>query len=308
MRTPSRVPYAMTAALALGLGLGSGGGGLAAAPRAGADLIGTQGTRVVTEADTLVEIARRHGLGFVELRAANPGIDPWLPPPGHRLVLPTAHVLPEAPREGVVVNLAEQRLYYFPPGGGAAESYPVGIGRQGWRTPLGRTKVVRKRANPTWYPPASIRAESPELPAAVPPGPHNPLGAFALNLGWDGYVIHGTNKPGGIGRRVSHGCIRLYPEDIERLFENVPVGTPVTFVDQPIKLGWWQGELYLEAHPTQPQADEIEVQGTFPAEGTPAELPWKVVRAAGDEADRLDWSVIDRVVAERRGVPVRVTR
>lgn len=255
--------------------------------------------------DTLLQIARRHGLGFVELMAANPGVDPWLPGEGTLLVLPKAHVLPDAPRRGIVINLADQRLYYFAPK--AVVSYPVGTGRAGCETPLGETHVAGKRAAPSWTPPETIRAERPELPAVVPPGPDNPLGTFALDLGWPEYVIHGTNKPLGIGRRVSHGCIRLYPEDIERLFKAVPIGTPVTIVDQPLKLGWFADELYLEAHPTQAQADEIESTGRFTFEPVP-DLDFLVLSAARGAARRIDWTAVYTAARERRGVPARITR
>ena len=271
------------------------------------DLIGAPGVHRVAQGETLLDIARAHDLGFTETRAANPDLDVWIPPVGETVTLPTRHVLPDAPRRGIVVNLSEQRLYVFPPSGGDVLTFPVGIGKVLWETPVGQTKVVRKRKNPSWTPPASIRAEHPDLPAVVPPGPNNPLGAYALDLGLSGYVIHGTSRPYGVGRRVSHGCVRLYPEDIERLFALVRVGTPVAFVDQPIKLGWLDGELYLEVHPTQAQADEVEDTGRF----TPAHVPdiaWQVVRAAGEAAARVDWPRVDRAVAERRGVPVRITR
>jgi L,D-transpeptidase ErfK/SrfK len=255
--------------------------------------------------DSLLQIARRHDLGFVELMAANPGVDPWLPGEGTRLVLPKAHVLPDAPHRGIVINLAEQRLYYFD--AQAVVSYPVGTGRAGCETPLGDTHVAGKREAPSWTPPASIRAEKPELPAIVPAGPDNPLGAFALDLGWPEYVIHGTNKPLGIGRRVSHGCIRLYPEDIAPLFESVRIGTPVTIVDQPLKLGWLDGELYLEAHPTQAQADELEATGRVTFEPAP-DLEFRVLSQVGRAAGLIDWAAVDRAARERRGVPVRITR
>ncbi len=282
--------------------------GLAGQARAAArdDVIGRIGAHVVEEGETLLDIARRHDLGFVELRAANPGVDPWIPPAGLTLTLPRAHVLPQGARTGIVVNLSEQRLYYFTESG-AVRSYPLGIGKSGWQTPLGETQVVGKRENPSWIPPASIRAERPDLPAVVPPGPSNPLGRYALDLGWDGYVIHGTNQPHGIGRRVSHGCIRLYPEDIAELFHAVARGTPVTVIDRPVKLGRAGGELYLEVHPSQTQADQIEAEGRFTAEPTP-DLGWRLVQAAGPDTARLDWPLIRRVARERRGVPARVTR
>jgi L,D-transpeptidase ErfK/SrfK len=283
---------------------------LAAAPHPAAaaglegDVLGVLSRHTVAEGDTLVDLARRYDLGFVELRAANPEADDWAPAAGTRLVLPTGHILPEAPRQGIVINLAELRLYYFDPAGPAV-TFPIGIGGEGWETPVGQTRVVGKREHPTWTPPASIRAERPYLPVSIPPGPNNPLGDFALDLGWRGYLLHGTNKPDGVGRRVSHGCIRLYPEDIAWLFPRVAVGTPVTVVDQPVKAGWSDGALYVEVHPTQTQADAIEANE--PIVPDPAtDLDWRVQRAAGATAGRLDWPLIRRIAKERRGVPVRV--
>ena len=282
---------------------------LAAAPQAAGaaglegDLLGAPSRHVVVEGETLVDLARRYDLGFVELRAANREADDWAPAAGTRLVLPTAHLLPEAPRQGIVINLAELRLYYFDPAGPLV-TFPIGIGAEGWETPVGQTRVVGKREHPTWTPPASIRAERPDLPAQIPPGPDNPLGDYALDLGWRSYLLHGTNKPDGVGRRVSHGCIRLYPEDIAWLFPRVAVGTPVTVVDQPVKVGWSADALYLEVHPTQRQADAIEANE--PVAPEPAtDLDWRVQRAAGAAAGRLDWPLIRQIAAERRGVPVR---
>ncbi|MBE9554417.1 MAG: L,D-transpeptidase family protein, partial [Proteobacteria bacterium] len=169
------------------------------------DIIGGNGYYKVKEGETLLEIARLHDLGFIELVTANPGIDPWIPEAGRTVLLPSEHILPDASRQGIVINRPELRLYYFGDGTGPVVTYPIGVGRQGRETPLGSTSVAAKRANPTWTPPPSIRAERPELPATVPPGPENPLGLFAMNLGWKNYVIHGTNKPYGIGRRVSSG-------------------------------------------------------------------------------------------------------
>ena len=278
-------------------------------PSAGADepdgdLLGAAGWHRISPGDTLIDLARRYDLGFVELRAANPGIDAWIPAVGTKLVLPAAHLLPSAPRRGIVINLAELRLYYFDPAGPAV-TFPAGIGRSGWETPVGQTRIVGKRKRPTWTAPPSIRAERPGVPAQIPPGPANPLGNYALDLGWQGYVIHGTNKPAGIGRRVSHGCIRLYPEDIAWLFQHVTVGTPVTFVDQPVKAGWSNGDFYVEVHPTQAQIDAIEAKGSFTPQPA-ADLDWRVQRAAGAAAGRLDWPLIRRIAEERRGVPVRV--
>ena len=260
----------------------------------------------VSYTDTFAAIARRNGLGFVELIAANPGVDPWVPAPGTSLILPTAHLLPEAPRAGIVVNLAEQRLYYFDGGGATVATYPIGTGRNLHETPTGNTRIVRKRENPTWTPPASIRAERPNLPPVVPPGPDNPLGTLALDLGWSGYLIHGTISPLGIGRRVSHGCIRLNPADIRSLYDSAEVGTSVTIVDQPLKTARIGGQLYVEVHPTQAQADELEASGSF----TPLPLRnWeqRIREAVGPEAHRINWPLLARAVKERRGIPIRVS-
>lgn len=301
-----RLPLVATAALWLTIVAAA-----AAAPHgdevAPPTMIGMPTHHVVTGAETFVALMAQYDVGYTELLAANPGVDPWVPPAGTVLDIPTAHLLPRAPYRGIVINLADQRLYRFDEGMASPQSFPIGIGREGWKTPLGETKVAGKRENPVWYPPASIRIEQPSLPGAVPPGPDNPLGRHALDLAWDSYVIHGTNRPAGIGRRVSHGCIRLAPDNIARLFADVPVGTPVTIVDEPVKIGWAYGELWLEVHPNQTQADELETRGQF----TPAPAPTagtRILAAAGSSRNRLDWAVIQTAIAERRGVPVRITR
>ncbi|MFV8818139.1 L,D-transpeptidase family protein [Haliea sp. E17] len=225
-------------------------------PEEGVDVIGTLQVAIANNEDTLADIARRYNLGFDEIVAANPGVDPWLPREGTEILLPTVFVLPPGPREGVVLNLPAMRLYYYPvpEEGKPAEvvTYPIGIGREGWETPLGEFTITQKTANPSWTVPASVRREHAELgdplPAVVPPGPDNPLGEFAMRLSLPSYLIHGTNKPWGVGMRVSHGCVRLYPEDIARLFPEVPLGTPVRILNEPYLLGWRKGMLYLEAH------------------------------------------------------------
>jgi len=257
--------------------------------------------------DTLLDVARRFNLGYVEMVAANPEIDPWLPGDGAEIVLPTVHLLPDAEPEGIIINLADMRLYYFAEPGAAPRTYPIGIGREGLTTPLGETELTRKAKDPTWRPTARMRAEDPELPAVVPPGPDNPLGHRAMYLGWPAYLIHGTNKPWGIGRRVSSGCIRMYPEDVEELYELVDTGTKVTVVDQPVKFGWMEGDLYLEAHPSQEQSDQLEAYGRFEPE-LPRSVVDQVVAMAGEDAQRLDWSRIRQAVVERRGYPIRITR
>ena len=261
---------------------------------------------LTTYQDTLLDVARRYDLGYVELVAANPGVDPWLPGADRRIVLPTRHLLPDAPHRGIVVNLADLRLYYY--GSGKVSdpvSFPIGTGRQGWETPTGSTRVVAKRPHPAWYPPASIRQAEPDLPAVVPAGPDNPLGDYALYLGWPGYLIHGTNKPFSVGRRVSHGCFHLYPEDISRVFAMIDLGTPVTVVDQIYKLGWIDGALYLEVHLEGAQVDQIEVTDRFTPHPV-AGLEAAVRDAAGSEQDRVDWALVRSVGEQRRGIPTRI--
>ncbi|NNG02931.1 MAG: L,D-transpeptidase family protein [Inquilinus sp.] len=268
------------------------------------DLIGALETHRTVHEDTLIALARDFDVGYTELVAANPGVDPWLPAPDTMLVVPGAHVLPSAPREGLVINLAEQRLYYY--GDGGVETFPIGIGREGRDTPLGATRIVGRKEGPEWYPTARARAEDPTLPARVEAGPENPLGSHALYLGWPRYLIHGTNEPYGIGRRVSSGCIRLYPEDIVRLYGMVDEDTPVHVVDEPVKIGWSDGELYLEVHPTLDQALQIEERGRFeqaPAIGIGA----LVLTLAGENADRIDWLAVQQALTERGGVPVPIT-
>ncbi len=207
--------------------------------------------------DTFSDLARTYGLGYDELLAANPGIDPWLPGDGTAVLLPTQFVLPDVPRRGVILNIATKRLFYYP---NVADgelptvlTYPIGIGRVGWETPLGETTVVAKAKNPTWWVPASVRQEHAEagdpLPSIVPPGPDNPLGTRVLKLNMPGYLIHGTNQPYGVGMRVSHGCVRLYPENIEFLYTLVDIGEVVTIINEPYQMGRLNGRLYFEAHP-----------------------------------------------------------
>lgn len=270
-------------------------------------IIGNMQTHVTVYEDSLVDLARKFGLGYTEIVSANPGIDPWVPGADKKIVLPTAHILPAAPHKGIVINLADQRLYFFRDDGKSVDSVPLGIGNNGWDTPKGTTKVVRKKKNPTWYVPQSVRKEDPELPAVVRPGPDNPLGSHAVYLGWPAYLFHGTNKPYGVGRRVSHGCVRLYPEDIARLFGDIKIGTPVTVIDQPMKVTKMDGQLWLEIHPTQLQADEVEQTGKH-TPSKPAEFEFLLTSAAGDDAHRIDWEKAKRAARERRGIPIPVLK
>ena len=271
------------------------------------DMLGAVRLYTAKYEDTLLDLARDNGLGCVEIIAANQGIDPWVPGAGTAITLPTGHLLPDAPRYGLVINLAEHRLYYFAPDG--IQTYAIGGGRAGWDTPLGSTSIVRKMKNPIWFPPDSIRKEHPDLPKAVRAGPANPLGRHARYFGWPSYLVHGTNMPWGVGRRVSHGCIRLYPEGIEALFNDVPVGTGVQVIDQPIKIGWSAGERYLEVYPEPEQADELEREGTIlsAAKRSNSDAYYKIRSLAGNDLSRLDWPAIRSALVERTGLPVRVT-
>jgi L,D-transpeptidase ErfK/SrfK len=278
------------------------------------DVIGElQVTRAMRE-DTFVDLARRFNVGYEELVRANPGVDPWLPGAGREIVLPTRHILPDAPREGIVINLAAMRLFYFPkrkPGEWlTVYTFPIGIGRVGWATPQGTTSVVRMTKDPSWRPGPGVRAEhkanGETLPAVVPPGPDNPLGHRALYLDWPTYLIHGTNKPAGVGLRSSHGCIRLFPEDIELLFDLVKPGTRVTVVNQPFVFGWHEGELLMQAH---------EVLEDDPRDWQRAQrkllsksLAQRIQRRLREQGDAIDWEAVSRVSHVPRSIPVPLNR
>jgi L,D-transpeptidase ErfK/SrfK len=268
--------------------------------------VGPLGHEIATvgQEDTLLDLARAHGLGYGEIVAANPGVDPWVPPVGEPVVLPTTHFPPPGPREGIVVNLASQRLWWFDPEDQSAHSYPIGIGRPGWRTPIGTTKVRAMTENPAWHPTASARREDPSLPRVVAPGPDNPLGSHAIRLEWPRYLIHGTDEPYGVGRRVSRGCIRLYPEDIPQLYERTEIGLSVRVLNEPVQMGWIGEELFLDVHPPVSQTSEAPQ----PAPVLDEALEERLRAAAGDAIARLDWEAVRAVLAEQSGVPTRVTR
>lgn len=256
--------------------------------------------------DTLVHLARKYGLGFVEMRAANPTLDPWIPGEGTRVVLPTQSLLPDAPREGIVLNLAEMKLYLYQTPGAAPLVYAISPGREGLNTPIGTTTVTSKRENPTWTPTARMLKEDPTLKTFYPAGPDNPMGTHALYVGFPDIRIHGTNKPYAIGRRASSGCIRMYPEAIKDIFARVPVGTKVTSVDQPVKVGWIDSKMYLEVSPTQEQSLRVEEMGDFKSYEITAEDMKRITKKAGPYADRIDWEAVRKVVREHRGYPVAV--
>jgi L,D-transpeptidase ErfK/SrfK len=280
-------------------------------PEDGGSVVGRLQGLVASHADSFLDLGRTFNIGYEELKLANPGVDPWIPGEGVAIVIPSRYVLPDAPRTGIVLNLAEMRLYYYPEpegGGPALEviTHPISIGQVGWNTPMGTTSVVSKLTDPAWYPPASIRAEAEAegdpLPLMVPPGPDNPLGRHALGIGFRGYLIHGTNKPYGLGMRVSHGCVRMYPEDIASLFSDVPVGTPVHIVNQPIKMGWRDGVLFMEAHP---RAGEIEIGGEIAA----TDAVRQVISATSEEQSSLvRWEQVSAVAETMTGIPYPITK
>jgi L,D-transpeptidase ErfK/SrfK len=265
--------------------------------------------------DTFSAIGRQYNLGYEELRRANPTVDQWLPGEETPVYLPTQAILPDSARQGIVVNVPAMRLYYFATEKSTADpaakvlrvtTHPIGVGVEGWATPLGDAKVTQKARDPVWYVPASVRKEHAErgdpLPSVVQPGPDNPLGRHALALSIPGYLIHGTNKPAGVGMRSSHGCIRLYPEDIEALFERVAKGTPVQIVNQPVLAGWRDGQLYLEVH--RPLVEETR---DLAAEAEQA-LARALARGVGTGAAAIDPEIVRQVVAEQRGIPFPVLR
>jgi L,D-transpeptidase ErfK/SrfK len=298
-----RLLFALAAALVL----------VAATPLAAAEftlapgqhVVGELSSYVIKKGEVLADIARRFDVGYTELVAANPGVDPWIPPAGTKITIPSLYLLPAVPREGIVVNLADYRLFYFPRGGNRVLTYPLGLGVIGWATPLGTTRIAAKEPHPVWYPPDSMRKVEPDLPKIVPAGPHNPLGDYALHLGWPRVLIHGTDKPDGIGRNVSHGCIHLYPEDIAQLFSLVSVGTPVRTIDEPAAAAWIGSQLFLAVHPSAKQVQQIDLEQ--PVSPDPEQGVNALIRAvAGADEGIVDWPAVERAAAARTGMPIRV--
>ena len=266
------------------------------------DVIGRLAFVRLVKGDTLPDMARHFSLGTNEISMANPGIDTWAPRDKERIVLPLSFILPDAPRKGIVINLAAMRLFYFKGDSRspAVSTYPVGVGTEERPSPMGDMYVVRKTSRPTWHVPASIAADHRKkgdpLPPEVPPGPLNPLGEYALYLSKSGYLIHGTNKPASIGLRATNGCIRLYPEDIKKLFEAAPANTPVRIVNQPYLIGRDNGVVYMEVHtpPEDPDTGEFDKM-------------YAKLRNIEKESKRtLDWTKIKQILAEARGIPVPI--
>lgn len=262
-----------------------------------------------TYKDTLLDIARRYSLGYEEIIRANPGVDIWLPGEGTDILLPGRRILPPGPREGLVVNLPEHRLYYYPKPHkhqkAVVITYPVSIGRMDWHSPLGETAIVGKQKHPNWYPPESIRREHARngdpIPRVVPPGPKNPLGDYKMRLAvGDGtYEIHGTNNPLAVGMAVTHGCIRMYPEDIERLFPKVPVGTKVWLINDPVKVTYVAGDLLIEVHPPV----DSEGQTVAPDLGV---LSRQLDRALGKNTVAIHWDFARQALQAASGMPTLV--
>jgi L,D-transpeptidase ErfK/SrfK len=277
------------------------------------DVVGALQVTIASKEDTLPDIARRFNVGYEEIVRANPGVDPWIPGAGTRVVLPTRFVLPNAPRVGIIINVPEMRLFYFPPHARGEPqvvfTHPIGIGKLGWSTPEGVTHVVAHQKDPIWRPSLALRRDhrndnGEDLPAVVPPGPDNPLGKYEFRLGWPSYLIHGTNKPYGVGLRSSHGCVRLYPEDIEKLFAMVPDGTPVRVVNQPFLFGVHDGQLYLQAYTVleDDKRNWQHAQRTLLTHvlGNRGEA---LMRTAGTT---IDWQSVAAVAGAPRGIAVPV--
>lgn len=255
-------------------------------------IIGEQSFTTVAPGESLMEIARRTGFGYEELALANQHLDPWIPPTGALVTLPGRAILPVGSAIGLTINLAEMRLYHVSDNAGEtlAKAYPLGIGRTGRETPEGDFRVINKEEDPVWRVPAGLRALHPELPAQVPPGPSNPLGRHWLGLSVPGYGIHGTNRPLGVGRRVSYGCIRLYPDQVKELYARVSIGTPVTIVYQPVKVGWQGENLYMEVHPDPlGRFDSLfqEALRVISRKGAGANIDYRLVNKAVQRPDGL---------------------
>ena len=280
----------------------------------GQDIVGLVQLTKATKDDTLTDIARRFNLGYEEIVRANPGVDPWVPGEGKQIVVPTRFILPNAPREGLVINVPQMRFFYYPKRKQdepqVVITHPIGIGKVGWRTPEGVTKVVRKQKDPTWRPPISIikehRENGEELERVIGPGPDNPLGRYAFYLGWPSYMIHGTNKPAGVGLRSSHGCLRLYPEDIEQMFNIMPLGTQVRVVNEPFVFGWHDDELNLQAFDVleDDPRDWKKAEKKLLSKSLSADIR-KQLKKRGEE---LNWERLSAYTHDPRGIPVPVSR
>ena len=282
-------------------------------------IVGKMDSAVVGRDNTLLDVAREFGFGYQDIKLLNPAIDTWMPNDGELVQLPSRFILPNVPRKGIVLNIPEMRLYFYPPHKKDEPvqviTYPLGIGREGWDTPYKQTHISGKKKHPDWRPPKSILQEHEDagdpLPKVVKAGPDNPLGDYALRLGLPAYLIHGTNKPWGIGMRVSHGCIRLYPEDIAALFAQVKVGTAVNIINSPYKIGEADGVLYLEAHPPikiamrDEYGDVIETKDENTNDDF-TQVVGMIVASTREDEYVIDWSMAKIVSEETKGIPVAI--
>jgi L,D-transpeptidase ErfK/SrfK len=277
------------------------------------DIVGQVQVTTATKEDTLTDIARRFNVGYEEIVRANPGVDPWLPGAGRKVVLPTQFILPNAPRDGVVINIAAMRMFYFPKHKSGEPqvviTHPIGIGKVGWSTPEGVTKIVRRQKDPTWTVPVSVikehRENGEELDRVIGPGPDNPLGRHAFYLQWPSYLIHGTNKPAGVGLRSSHGCIRLYPEDIAQLFDMVPIGTQVRVVNQPFVFGWAGDNLFMQ--PLDVLEDDARDWKKAPKKLLSKSLAATLQKQLKEHNEQVDWDLVSSLSKSPRGVPVAIS-
>jgi len=288
-------------------------------PPSDIDVFGQVTTTSANRDETLLDIARRYDIGQIEILLANPDVDRWLPADGAEVLLPNRYIIPQVERKGLILNLAEMRLYYFPqPKKGEKPTvitHPVGIGRMDWDTPLGMSKIIEKKEDPTWTPPQSIqddRIANGELPYpdVVPAGPDNPLGRHALRLsvGSGSYLIHGTIKPFGVGMRVSSGCVRMYPEDIETLFDKVPIGTPVHIINQPIKLGWIAGSLFIELHPPLEEDEEKYADYSKQVTTTIIDFLANAPRKETIKNISIDEEILKKAILEKSGIPILISQ
>ena len=269
---------------------------------ANSNIIGEKKIVTTNRNSSMFDIATQFDMGMLELLEANPGLKQnKTVPAGTKVVIPSEFILPSAPREGIVLNLAELRIYFYHPNSNLVSTFPVGIGRLGWKTPVTSTKIVKKRPHPSWCPPASIRAASARkgkiLPSYMPPGPHNPLGKFAMNLALNGYLIHGTNQPTSVGLRSSSGCIRMYAPDIEELFNLSKEGTSVRFVHEPFKVGSKNNQVYLEAH--RPLQEPYYAAHTNSNEKVKSDIQSK-------SSSSVNWQQVSREMQASAGYPVLV--
>ncbi len=268
----------------------------------GDGVIGRSAVLRLEKGDTLPDVARHFSLGGNAISAANPGVDVWVPEVGQRILLPLSFILPEAPRKGIVINLAAMRLFHFKGDSQplAVSTYPLGVGTVERPSPIGQMYVARKTTQPTWHVPPSIaedhRKKGDPLPPKVLPGPENPLGEYALYLSKPTYLIHGTNKPASIGLRATNGCIRLYPENIKKLYENTPVKTPVCIVNQPYLVGQRDGLVYMEVHAPPEELNAVEFDKIYT----------KLRNIEKESGRMLDWGKVKKVLAEARGIPVPI--